>query len=217
MTQAGHTALVPPRRLHDMRMVRTPGVLSRRGLKAVLRTEGMIHALEAQELARLAAATSAEHAIIEVGSWRGRSTVALALGSLGGHGAPVFAIEPHEPFTGLLGGEFGSSDRTEFFRNLVNAGVAEQIRLLNTSSEIIAPGWSRPVGTLWIDGDHSYEGVTRDTCCWEPHVVSGGVVAFHDATNPTLGPLRVIEELMATGRFDHESAIRNMVVLRKLR
>jgi predicted O-methyltransferase YrrM len=204
------------RRLQELRTHRTSGILTSRDLKRVMRTEGMIDALEAQELARLAAATDGQHAIVEVGSWRGRSTVALALGALRGQKASVFAIDPHEEFTGLLGGQFGNSDRTHFFRNLLGAGVVEQVRLINASSELIAPGWSRPIGTLWIDGDHSYEGVARDVRCWEPHVVSGGSIVFHDATNPTLGPIQVIEELTDTSRFERTCAVKNMVILNKL-
>lgn len=33
---------------------------------------------------------------------------------------------------------------------------------------------------LFIDGNHSYEGVKADWINWSPHVRSGGVVAFHD-------------------------------------
>jgi hypothetical protein len=54
------------------------------------------------ELARQATAGC----IVEVGSAKGRSTAALALGAKRGSGAAVYAIEPHEPFQGVLGGMF---------------------------------------------------------------------------------------------------------------
>jgi cephalosporin hydroxylase len=38
----------------------------------------------------------------------------------------------------------------------------------------------RPVDYLFIDGDHSYEGVKRDFELWSPLVRSGGIIAFHD-------------------------------------
>ena len=37
-----------------------------------------------------------------------------------------------------------------------------------------------PVDLLFVDGDHSYEGVTRDWELWLPLVRPGGLVAFHD-------------------------------------
>lgn len=39
---------------------------------------------------------------------------------------------------------------------------------------------AEPVDFLFIDGDHSYEGVRADWLAWSPLVRSGGLVAFHD-------------------------------------
>jgi predicted O-methyltransferase YrrM len=156
------------------------------------RIEGMIGEPEAALLTRLASEVD-EGCIVEIGSYRGMSTIALAKGAR----VPVYAIEPHEEFTGVLGGAFGAADRRAFFENLLHAGVVEQVRLVNLSSEVVAPGWRLPVGLLWIDGDHRYEAVRRDFECWEPHL--RGVVAFHDAIQPTLGPARLIGELLASG------------------
>ena len=154
--------------------------------------EGMIGEPEAALLTRLASEVE-EGCIVEVGSYRGMSTIALAKGAR----VPVYAIEPHEHFTGILGGTFGPDDRRAFFENLLRAGVVEQVRLVNLSSEVVAPAWQLPVCLLWIDGDHRYEAVRRDFASWEPHL--RGKVAFHDAIQPTLGPFRLIEELLAGG------------------
>jgi cephalosporin hydroxylase len=37
-----------------------------------------------------------------------------------------------------------------------------------------------PVGLLFIDGDHAYEGVKRDWELYSPLVKPGGWIAFHD-------------------------------------
>lgn len=34
--------------------------------------------------------------------------------------------------------------------------------------------------TLFIDGDHTYDGVMRDILCWWPKVKKGGTIIFHD-------------------------------------
>ena len=88
----------------------------------VMTVEGQISPAESLLLFQLASKVT-EGVILEVGSYRGRSTVALALGTRAGASLPVFAIEPHEPFQGALGGVFGPEDREHFFRNLLRAGV----------------------------------------------------------------------------------------------
>jgi hypothetical protein len=180
-----------------------------------LGVEGFLEPAECALLFDLAAAAAG--CIVEVGSFRGRSTVVLALGARAGHGAPVFAVEPHETFEGPLGGSYGPADRRAFFENLLALDVVEHVRLLNTSSEVIAPGWSRGVGLLWIDGDHAYEGVRRDLDCWHPHLLPGAVVALHDALDPDLGPSLAIAEELASGRFERLGAVEQTVVLRRRR
>ena len=152
----------------------------------------MIAAEEEALLTRLAAEVEGS-CIIEVGSYRGKSTIALARGA----SVPIYAIEPHEEFVGVMGGRFGPADRCAFFENLLSAGVSEKVRLVNLSSEIVAPNWRVPVGLLWIDGDHRYEAVRRDFECWRPHL--RGPVALHDSTGPTLGPTRLVKELLDDG------------------
>jgi len=141
----------------------------------------------------------AEGCVVEVGSFRGRSTLALARGVEHGHGARVYAVEPHEPFVGPRGGEFGAEDRAAFFRNMVRTGAYRQVRLLNTSSEVVAAGWKEPVALLWLDGDHSYEGVRRDFDAWAPHLLLGCDLVLDDVDDPKLGPQRLIDELTRAG------------------
>lgn len=154
------------------------------------------------------------HAIVEVGSYRGRSTVAMGRGSLGGHRVPVFAIEPHEVFTGVLGGEFGPSDRGAFFKAMLDTSCYHVVRLINLSSEIVAPNWNRSIGLLWIDGDHTYDAVKRDFACWSPHLVRGAYVAFDDSTNPALGPKQLIDELVAQGSYSIVQTVGRVTVLK---
>jgi predicted O-methyltransferase YrrM len=187
--------------------------LTRRGpLGRVMSVEGMISEAEAGALMKLASEVPPGTCILEVGSYRGRSTSALALGA---NGAPVYAIEPHESFEGIYGGQFGPADRRAFFRNLLRAGVVEKVRLVNLSSEVVSKGWERPIGLLWLDGDHTVEGVRRDFESWEPYLRPGGVVAFHDATDPDGGPAKLIERLTADGAYEQVAAVEQIVALRR--
>jgi hypothetical protein len=66
-----------------------------------------------------------------------------------------------------------------------------------TCCEVVAPRWQLPVGLLWVDGDQRYEAVRRDFDYSKPHL--RGKVAFHDAIQPTLGPVRLIDKLLERG------------------
>jgi hypothetical protein len=55
--------------------------------------------------------------------------------------------------------------------------------------------WPRPgegVGLLFVDADHSYEGIVRDLQAWTPHLAPGALVAFHDVNLPLFGVTRAI-------------------------
>jgi hypothetical protein len=161
----------------------------------------MISAEEADLLYR-SAARVATGVIVEVGSYRGRSTVALALGTRAGHGRPVYAVDPHEPFTGVLGGQFGPEDRGAFYRAMLTTGCYRDVRLINLASSVVAPNWNQAVGLLWIDGDHTLVGVTADFSAWRSHLTPDALVIFDDAVDPAIGPYQLLEGLLANGEVD---------------
>ena len=152
--------------------------------------------------------------IVEVGSYRGRSTSALALGSIDGHGVPVFAIEPHSASNGEPGGRSGPPDRAAFFEAMLATGAWEVVRLVSLISEVVTAGWDRPVSLLWIDGDHSYESVAGDYRCWEGQLAEGSVVAFDGTGSPALGPARLVTEMVEGGRWRVDGEVGEMTVLR---
>jgi len=181
-------------------------------LQPVKSIRGWLSQKQAQLLYDHAAAVR-EGCIVEIGSYRGRSTAALALGAMAGGGAPVFAIEPHEEFHGPLGGEFGPEDRRAFFRNMVRLELYRQVRLVNLPSVVVARGWERPIGFLWIDGDHTYEAARADFLSWKPHLLPGAVVAFDDAATEGLGPDRVVAEAQADHGFVEIARVQKVIVL----
>ena len=52
------------------------------------------------------------------------------------------------------------------------------------------------ISVIYIDADHSYEGVKKDIEAWFPKVVPEGIVAFHDyeTFSPTYGVKRAVQE-----------------------
>ena len=75
---------------------------------------------------------------------------------------------------------------------MLNLGLAQTVRLVNLSSEVVAPGWTCPVSLLWVDGDHRYEGVRRDIDCWARHLAPGATVVLDDMDDHKRGSVRVL-------------------------
>jgi predicted O-methyltransferase YrrM len=126
---------------------------------------------EALALFELARGCTGRGAIVELGSWRGRSTICLALGSKEGAGVPVVAVDRHMDKTFV-----------DFQENIRQAGVADLVRPIRATSDEAFAEFDEPIELIFIDASHKYEDVRRDFDQWVPLVVEGGTVAMHDTT-----------------------------------
>jgi predicted O-methyltransferase YrrM len=174
--------------------------------------DGWLSDAQGCALFRAAAATTGRGLIVELGSWKGRSTAWLAAGARLA-GARVHAVDPHS------GSREEPSARTldEFRRNLERAGLADAVAPLVMTSKDAARILTGPVELLFIDADHSYEGVRADAELWLPRVVEDGTVMFHDvATSGYSGPRRVFRRAVCWNRgFDRIARVGSMAVARR--
>jgi predicted O-methyltransferase YrrM len=174
--------------------------------------DGWLSDDQGRALFSAAAAASGREAIVEIGSWKGRSTVWLAKGARRA-GGRVIAIDPH------IGAYEDPTARTlDIFRqNLQRAGVAADVEIMAMRSEEAARVFTGPVEVLFIDGDHTSEGVRRDAELWLPRLVDGGVVMMHDVGNAGYeGPRRIFREMIcASPSFESIRRIGSMGVARK--
>jgi predicted O-methyltransferase YrrM len=146
--------------------------------------KGGVSTREGMFLMEQAKMCPAELPIIEIGSWEGGSTAWMGRDSLDGNGAKVYAIDPHYEDTWEI---FGA--------NMKRAGVEKAIIPMKETSLEAHEHWDKgPIGFLWIDGDHSYEGISLDIKLWEPELVDGKMIAFHDVTHRNLGVYRAVKE-----------------------
>jgi len=139
------------------------------------------------------------YCIVEIGSWKGRSTTWLARGSQDGDRVPVFAIDPHENTT--THAQYDSKGTyEEFIANIKRAGVENIVHPIRDRAETVLPSWDKRIGLLFIDGSHDYNSVKQDFL-WTRHLAPGGIVALHDTTGYD-GPRRVtVEEIFKSGWF----------------
>lgn len=140
--------------------------------------------------------------IVEIGSYKGKSTCYLAAGSRAGAGVPVHAIDlwdtPGNP-SGRHGfaspgtyRAFVRNIEAESFKDLVNWHVCDAQRA--------APNFDdRSVGLLYIDGDHSEAAVRSDFEAFErANKLSGdAVVIFDDLDTPKNPGVRAAIEALS--------------------
>jgi Methyltransferase domain len=113
--------------------------------------------------------------LVEIGSYKGRSTCCLGFGCRG-TGKRVFAIDP---FNG--GPDLPLRDSfAEFSANINRCELSDYVTPKVGTSLEIAQGWNRPIHFLFIDGSHKYEDVVADFEAYLPYVVEGGIVGLHD-------------------------------------
>ncbi len=158
---------------------------------------------EARFLGLLAACVPAKGAIVEIGSFKGRSTVMLAKVASHYRLGPIVAIDPHNSPI-LLDHQANpeASSYQDFIHSIQAAGLSNHVDSHLAYSTDVAASWNRPIRLLWIDGDHSYEGAKKDLDAFFPRLVPLGVLAFHDALNAFPGPIRVfVEDVLGSDRF----------------
>jgi MMP 1-O-methyltransferase len=161
---------------------------------------------EGEALYELARACTGKGVIVEIGSWKGKSTICLGRGSKAGASVPIYAIDPHT--------EYRVGD---FRTNIDRAGVSELVTPIASLSQPAADDFDQPIELLFVDGSHEYDLVLEDFEKWVPKVVEGGWVAFHDTTW-TAGPRKVVgHAIYRSRRFkDARFVVGSTTVARKV-
>jgi predicted O-methyltransferase YrrM len=126
---------------------------------------------EGEALYELASACTGRGVIVEIGSWKGKSTICLGLGSRAGAGVKIFAVDPHADYR-----------HGEFKENVERAGIADLVTPVKGLSQEVVDGFDEPIELLFVDGSHEEDDVREDFDRWVPKVIEGGIVAFHDTT-----------------------------------
>lgn len=129
------------------------------------------------ERACLARHATGKCRLAEVGVWHGVTTCVLR--RVMAPDAVLFAIDPYQ--VGRLGVSFPKSiARREVAQ--VRRGRVHWLHMTGAdAARHLAENHLGPVDFVFIDGDHTYNGLRADWQGWAPLVAPGGVVALHDS------------------------------------
>ena len=189
-----------------------------RALATVAGVEGWLSDDQAQRLWERARELEPGASMVEIGSFRGRSAIVLALAAPAG--SVLHAIDPH------AGGDrgpreiadnpvAGASDIAAFRANLESAGVSDRVRHVRLPSTQALAVVTGPIDLLYIDGAHRYAPARMDIKRWGARVKPGGVMLIHDGFS-SVGVTLAVLRLLAFGRqFVYEGRSRSLLQYRR--
>lgn len=160
--------------------------------------EGWLSDAQARRLWEAASRVRPPGRIVEVGSFRGRSTIVLA--SASADGVEVIAIDPHAgsdrgPQEIAAEAEQGRQDFAAFHANLRRAGIQGRVRHVRAVSLDALRTFRGDIDLLYLDGVHRYRLAREDIAQWGSRIKPGGAMLMHDSFNAvgvTLAQLRLV-------------------------
>ncbi len=187
--------------------------------KNISKIPGWLTQNEGAFLYEQAKKSSRKYAIVEIGSWKGRSTVCLGIGAKDGKGGKVYAIDPHKDTTEHKNWS-GKADTYDtyniFLSNIKKGGVDKFIVPIRKTSAKAAATFKAPFSFLFIDGSHHFSHVKLDYELWFPKLIEGGTVAFHDAWH-SLGVMAITTFILLTStKIRNPRLIDTLIIFQKV-
>ena len=165
------------------------------------------------ERACLASHARGRTRLVEIGVWHGVTTARLraAMDPAG----ELSAVDPYPV------GRLGFSMQRRIARREVGRVRGGRVRWIRTTGASAALGHG-PVDFVFIDGDHSAEGLLGDWHAWSGLVDAGGIIALHDSRSTAerriddAGSVRVTNDvILRDPRFDLVEAVDSLTVVRR--
>jgi predicted O-methyltransferase YrrM/glycosyltransferase involved in cell wall biosynthesis len=148
--------------------------------------------------------------IVELGTWRGRSSYVLAKAILERGAGRLHCVDPFD----------GSGDYVSeaIYKQVAHAGPEETMATIRSSLEMLGVGqviefhistslsaamsWQGTVDMLFVDANHEFEHICADFDAWLPHLSADAILAVHDVGSGIhSGPRRFVEETVLHNDF----------------
>jgi len=157
--------------------------------------------------------------VVEIGVWHGVTTRRLR-GAMASDGVLV-GVDPYPA------GRLGFSAQHRIARRevaKVSNGTMRWVRSTGVDAARNSASLNiGPVDFVFIDGDHSYEGLRADWESWSSLVVSGGIVALHDSCSSATREIDTAGSVVYTSdvirldkRFELVEVVDTLTVLRRI-
>jgi predicted O-methyltransferase YrrM len=185
------------------------------GLEGV---EGWFSPDQVARLAARAAAVPPGGRIVEIGSFRGRSTIAIALSAP--PGVEIVAIDAHagnDRGPQEVGGfaAVAAEDHDAFLANLDRAGVGDRVTYVRRFSHEALGDVAGAVDLLHVDGAHRVGPARHDLREWGARVARGGTMLVHDAFSSVGVTAAIGAELLVSRQWRYLGRSRSLAEYRQ--
>jgi predicted O-methyltransferase YrrM len=147
-------------------------------LERALAVDGLTKQSELELLLELARGMPAGAVVVEVGSYRGRSTLAIAEGLEGVSDAKLVAVDTFAGDRGWTERPTPEEARATFDRNTAEVAFLEVLQAESVAAARQVADSS--VDWVFIDALHDYRSVVADIRAWAPKVKPSGLFSGHD-------------------------------------
>jgi predicted O-methyltransferase YrrM len=138
-------------------------------------------------------ARKARKGIVEIGSFKGRSSIYLAQGSMDGNLVPIMCVDTWKDCNLHMGEDYYE----EFLHNTSQYHKANILIPLRGKSNEVASNFLSDFDVLFIDADHEEKGVFWDWGVWAMKMTEG-IVLLHDIRDWP-APRKLIDHLELHG------------------
>ena len=185
---------------------------------AVADVEGWMTPGQARRLWSCARTVRSGGRVVEIGSFRGRSTIVLA--SAADPAVEIVAIDPHagndrgpQEISGFE--DAAAEDHEVFLANLERAGVRDRVRHVRKFSGEALADVAGDIDLLYIDGAHRFGPARDDIVRWGAKVRPGGDLLIHDSFSSVGVTLALVATLFAGSGFRYIGRSESMTHYRR--
>jgi predicted O-methyltransferase YrrM len=158
--------------------------------------------------------------IVEIGSFRGRSMVAIGLSAP--EGVVIYAIDPHagndrgpQEIEGFE--DEAAVDSKVFLDNLERAGVRDRVTYVRKFSHDAHDDVPGDIDLLHIDGAHRFQPARDDIVAWGKRVTPGGVMLIHDSFSSIGVTGAIAASLLTSGEWTYAGRSRSLAEYRRVK
>jgi predicted O-methyltransferase YrrM len=173
------------------------------------------HWMMPEECACLLGHAAGKKRLAEIGVWEGGTTRRLR--EVMARGATLVAIDPYPPGrSGLNYQKIIAASEVATVRN----GTVVWLRQTGAEAARTSCVLAAPFDFVFVDGNHTYEGLRQDWEDWSPLIEPGGIIALHDSLLPEgkldAGSVRYSNEVVVHDpRFEIMDEVFTLRVLRR--